>query len=114
MSVDAEKSSSDNVSTGTNEKIPVSCFVCNKKSCRRCWCSGDNKYWMLFHIFNGLLGILWIGGGVFSALEGPNERQMIEDSKLALNQTTMEVMELLLNRTNMTDMEAMEFTQRLC
>ena len=111
--MDAEKNADgDNVSTGTNERVPISCIVCKRDSCKRLWCRGNN-YWNLCHIFNGLLGILWIGGAVFSALERPNEQQMIEDSKLALNQTTTEVTEFLLNRTNLTDMEAMELTQRL-
>lgn len=97
----------DNVSRDTNVMVPVSCIACNKNSCRRCWCS-YNKYWILVNLLcSGIMSYLFVGGSIFQSLERPNERQMIEDSRLALNQTQMEMVDLLMSQTNIS-MEAAE------
>lgn len=99
--------------SGSKESTPISCLDCNKKSCRHYWYLIIKKYWNLATIFIGLMVYLSIGGAIFSALERPNELQNIEDSKLALNRTRIELMEFVCNRTNLTGREAMEFTQQV-
>ena len=102
----------DNISTGTNPELPISCFACRKNSCRRFWCS-NNKYWQSLQIFNGLVVFLFIGAAIFSALERPQELQRIEDSRVAVNETITAIVDLLTNRTNLTDEEAINLTDQL-
>ncbi len=60
-----------------------------------------------------MIGLIFGGAGVFTAFERSNELQRIEDSKVLLNQTMMNVVELLTNQTDLTDMEAIALTERL-
>ena len=98
---------------GSGDSTSITCQDCSKKSCRHYWYLVIKKYWNLATIFIGLMVYLSIGGAIFSALERPNELQNIEDSKLTLNQTRIELMEFVRSRTNLTDREAMEFTQQV-
>lgn len=108
MSCEKGKSDGDDVSV-----IPIRCIIGNKASCKRLWCS-NNKYWRTLNLFNGImLGLLFGGGGIFNALEGPSEMQRIEDSRMAYNETMTEFVDLITSRTNLTDMEAVELTERL-
>ena len=102
----------DNISTGTNPDIPISCFILKKNSCRRFWCT-NNKYCQTLQIFNGLIVFLVIGASIFSSIERPNELQRIEDSRTTMNETLTALVNLLTNQTNLTQEEAMNLTDQL-
>ena len=99
------ESGSDTSSMNT----PISCIVCKQDSCKRFWCS-YNRYCSLV-VFGFILFIyLVIGASIFTALERPNELRSIEERQQSQAEAVDNIIQYLVNNTNMTEAEAMNET----
>ena len=106
-----EKSSDEVKSIDTDIDTPVSCFCCKKSSCRRLWHS-CNSYWQLLSMAVLVTVYSVFGAIIFSTVERPNELRRIEESEAARNAVMTNIMDFLLNSTNLnlTEEEAVNLT----
>ena len=88
---------------------PISCILCRRKSCKKCWCS-FNHYWRLVVKFFVLFFYLLLGGAIFNAVERPNELREIEEVQKTRIESVNSLVQLLQNHTNLTEAEVKNLT----
>ncbi len=77
----------------------------------RCWTF--NRYWLFLALFTAVNLYLLIGGAIFTAIEGPNERLHLLDMQENRVNAIHNVTELLMNISNLTEEELQNVTKSI-
>ena len=98
----------DKAPSKADVSTPINC-TCKKDSCF----STLKGYWKLLIMFFVVFVYLMIGGLIFNATERPNELQTIEDAQNARNQAFVDIVQMLVNSTNLNKEQALNLTTTL-